>query len=114
MLLVRVHPEEPKGKDVKWCLPSCPARCRHKGAFTFMESVANNTPATLKGELDEFIIDRQARNLSPRTVQWYTHSLNIWAEYIIGLGIHATQAVNPTSLRRFLLFLNERGHNPGG
>lgn len=79
-----------------------------------MESVANNTPLTLKSEIDEFLIDRQARNLSPRTVQWYTHSLNIWAEYTIGLGIHATQAVNPTSLRRFLLYLNERGHNPGG
>jgi hypothetical protein len=48
-----------------------------------MENNTNNTTATLKSEIDEFLIDRQARNLSPRTVQWYTHSLNIWAEYTI-------------------------------
>jgi hypothetical protein len=60
-----------------------------------MQSVADNTPLTLKSEIDEFVIDRQARNLSPRTVQWYPHSLNIWAEYAIALGIHATQVVTP-------------------
>lgn len=75
---------------------------------------AHNPPATLTQSVDDFLIDRQARNLSPRTLAWYRHSLRIWTAHAATLGVHTAHAVTAPTLRRFLLDLAERGHNPGG
>lgn len=68
----------------------------------------------LTNEVDEFLIDRQSRNVSPKTLLWYTHALSMWRNFTLDLGIAATQQVTATSIRRFMLHLTERGHNAGG
>lgn len=62
-------------------------------------------------DLAEFVLDRRARNLAPKTLLWYTHCLGIWHSYA---NVQTTQDISPALVRRFLLHLAERGHNPGG
>lgn len=68
----------------------------------------------LDGELLEFQIDRQARNLTPKTLRWYEQSLAILTAYLEEQSIHTLADVTPGILRRFLMHLRERGHNDGG
>jgi integrase/recombinase XerD len=92
-------------------------------AFALAKSNANNTPALPFGnnpatshtqDLQEFYLDRQARNLAPKTLLWYTHALNHWFDYAISQDITHTDRVTPSHLRRFLVTLTENGHNAGG
>lgn len=88
-----------------------------QGVFVAMAISPKNTPVSkipLDLELHEFLIDRQARNLARKTLQWYEHSLNIFAEFLRSQEIHATVAILPGHIRRFLLRLAEQGHNAGG
>lgn len=87
-----------------------------------MDQSASNRPATgfvdrpatpHESDLVEFILDRQARNLAPKTLQWYVHSLRIWRDFAYNAKIHDTTDITPGILRRFLLHLAE-SHNPGG
>jgi site-specific recombinase XerD len=64
-------------------------------------------------ELLEFQIDRQSRNLTPKTLRWYERSLAIWRVFLRSQGVDATAQVNAALVRRFLLYLTERGHGPG-
>lgn len=76
-----------------------------------------NTPVSkipLDLELREFLIDRQARNLTFKTLQWYEHSLNIFAEFLTAQEIDATTTISSGHIRRFLIHLAEQGHNAGG
>ncbi len=68
----------------------------------------------LERELQEFFIDRQARNLTPKTLHWYTHNLTLFAEYAIAQGIEATIDIKPRQIRRFLIHLSEQHFNDGG
>lgn len=64
--------------------------------------------------LHEFLIDRQARNLTPNTLKWYRLSLGIFSSFLIDQEIGSILGLTPTVLRHFLLHLQNRGHNPGG
>ncbi|HHX44616.1 MAG TPA: tyrosine-type recombinase/integrase [Chloroflexi bacterium] len=83
-----------------------------------MAPSANNQPSPqvepLSREVAEFVLDRRARNLTPKTLLWYDQSLTIFAAFLEEQGVVTTEAVTPGALRRFLLNLQERGHNPGG
>lgn len=74
-----------------------------------------NTPATPHiQDLQEFFLDRQARNLAPKTLLWYSHALTHWITYATEQGITHTDRITPSSIRRFLVTLAEQGHNAGG
>lgn len=86
-----------------------------------MANPANNQPALqllrpcpLDGELLEFAIDRQARNLTPKTLKWYQQSLDAFRAFCVAEGVTCLADVTASHLRRFLVHLQERGHNPGG
>ena len=68
----------------------------------------------LDNELQEFIIDRQARNLTPKTILWYRTSLAIFRAYCQRSNIASAAEVTPGILRHFILELQQGGHNPGG
>jgi site-specific recombinase XerD len=70
--------------------------------------------SALTRELEEFILDRRARNVTPRTVQWYQYNLATWSDFLSAQGIQTTHAVTPALLRRFLLELADKQHNAGG
>jgi site-specific recombinase XerD len=88
-----------------------------------VESTSSNLPALLFAnltatphiqDLQEFYLDRQARNLAPKTLLWYTHALTHWHTYATTQGITYTERITPSHIRRFLVTLAEQGHNAGG
>ena len=82
-----------------------------------MGSHTSNTPAievSLERDLQEFLIDRKARNLAPKTIAWYSHSLGIFRSYVREQGVETVAQVSPGLVRRFILHLTETGHNAGG
>jgi site-specific recombinase XerD len=69
--------------------------------------------SALETDIRDFLIDRQARGLSPTTVCWYDGKLRIAQRILASYGIEQVEAVRPTTVRRLLLELGET-HNQGG
>jgi len=70
-------------------------------------------PADLQVEMRDFLIDRQARGLSSRTVAWYRQKLEVIRQQLEPLGIARVVDIRPTTIRALLLALGQT-HNPGG
>ena len=68
----------------------------------------------LDGELQDFLLERQARNLSPRTVDYYARSLTVWRDFLLTQAVTKTVDVTAAHIRRYLVHLADKGHNPGG
>ena len=64
-------------------------------------------------DVDAFLVDRQARGLSPRTVGFYRDELRYLRTYLEGHGVTDALQVTPNLLRKYLLALGEH-RNPGG
>ncbi|MGQ9595246.1 MAG: site-specific integrase, partial [Anaerolineae bacterium] len=64
-------------------------------------------------DIAAFLVDRQARGLSPRTLQFYRDELRYFREWAQVLGVTETLALAPNLLREYLLDL-ARNRNPGG
>lgn len=82
-----------------------------------MASTANNPQGdrlAVDLEISEFLIDRQARNVTPRTLHWYRYNLSVWREYLAGQDVASTHDVTPALIRRFLVHLADKNHSPGG
>ena len=76
---------------------------------------------SLEEAIEDFVIDRQSRRLSPRTLSYYRDELGLFSRWMeaphpaagnAGQQI-ALDGVRATDLRRWLLDLSER-RNPGG
>jgi len=74
---------------------------------------ATTTADTLAREIDEFLLDRRARQLSPRTIAWYDEKLRLFARFAVDQGVATLQELTPGLVRRYLLDLADT-HNPGG
>jgi site-specific recombinase XerD len=67
----------------------------------------------LADEVRDFLIDRQARGLSPKTVAWYSEKLAIALSFFSSHGVDQTIDMRATHVRGFLIELGLT-HNPGG
>jgi site-specific recombinase XerD len=67
----------------------------------------------LQVEIRDFLIDRQARGLSPKTVAWYRQKLEVVRYQLESLGVAQVVDIRPTTVRALLLALGQT-HNPGG
>jgi integrase/recombinase XerC len=82
-----------------------------------MSVFGNNPPATpkpIERDMVDFMLDRQARNLTPKTLAWYNAGLDKLGAFLATQGIDRTEEVKPADLRRFLVHLQAAGHNAGG
>ena len=70
-------------------------------------------PSTLDGQIQDFLLDREARGLSKRTVAWYGEQLAHLAAYLVAQGAGEVATVTAGHLRAFILAFGE-DHNPGG
>jgi len=61
-----------------------------------------------------FVVDRQARGLSVRSIKYYRDELRYLTAYLEGRGVRDLHDVTADHLRRYLLHLSEHGRNPGG
>lgn len=69
----------------------------------------------LNRELEEFLIDREAQNASPKTLEWYQYALlQTFRNFMVSQDVERTEDITPGILRRYIIHLSDRGHNPGG
>ncbi len=77
------------------------------------KSTAVALPARLASEIEGFLVDREARNLSASTVRYYREKLAGFSAFAAHHGITSLLEVTPHHLRQYLNGLKQ-GHNPGG
>jgi len=78
-----------------------------------MSQNTNNLDHTIKNEIIAFIIDRQARQLSLRTIEFYQSNLYALNKYLKTQHIATMDAITPTIIRQYFIHLQETC-NPGG
>ena len=61
-----------------------------------------------------FLIDRKAQGLSPGTLEFYHKKLKLFTDYCEAQLINQIPQITPNQIRLYLLYLDEKGHNPGG
>ncbi len=64
--------------------------------------------------IEAFLVDRKAQNLSRGTLYFYQAKLKLFSNYCEGQVVGRVTGITPDVIRRYLLFLEENGHNPGG
>jgi hypothetical protein len=64
------------------------------------------TPLPIDREIEDFLVDRQSRNLSNKTM--------LWRAFTISENAQSTTDVDAPLVRRFLLYLSNQGFNDGG
>lgn len=65
-------------------------------------------------EINDFVIDREIRDLTPKSLRWYKNSLAIFAAWLKTQNINSTADITAADMRQFLIHLKDRGHSPGG
>jgi len=70
--------------------------------------------SSLTTELRSFLVDCQARNLSPNTRRYYEQKLIPLIQFLTGMGVTDADQVEAGHLRTWLVRLQNSGHNPGG
>nr|MBC7245420.1 tyrosine-type recombinase/integrase [Chloroflexota bacterium] len=68
----------------------------------------------LAQDITAFVVDRQARGLSPRTCEYYSKELRHLQAYLEGRGVRRVRDVTADHIRQYLLHLSQRGRNAGG
>ncbi len=68
----------------------------------------------LARDVTAFVVDRQARGLAARTVEYYSDELRHLQVYLEGRGVRNVQDITADHVRQYLLHLQQRGRNAGG
>ena len=68
----------------------------------------------IETQVDAFLVDRRAQGKSEGTLGFYRQKLALFGEYCDAQGVTTTTQLNPTLIRNFILWLQQRGHNKGG
>ncbi len=76
--------------------------------YTFLDD------AHLESWIEAFLIDRKVQNVSEGTLSFYRKKLKVFAAFCETQVISRIAELTPTTLRKFLLHLEDPGHNPGG
>jgi integrase/recombinase XerC/integrase/recombinase XerD len=64
--------------------------------------------------IENFFLDRKTRGLSNGTIQFYSKQLKRFIVFCEGQSIKTIEQITANEVRRYLLWMEERGHNPGG
>jgi site-specific recombinase XerD len=62
----------------------------------------------------EFILDRKVRGLSPGTIRFYRQKLKLFLGWCDAQVISNLTELEPNTIRHYLLYLEDTGHNKGG
>ena len=58
--------------------------------------------SSLAQDIQAFIIDREARGLSPRTIEFYADELRYWMAWQESQGVSDVQSTTPALVRHYL------------
>ena len=64
--------------------------------------------------LEAFMVDRKAQGVSKGTIHFYTVKFKSFIKFCEIEQISQVQHIIPTTIREYILWLEEAGHNPGG
>ncbi len=64
--------------------------------------------------INAFIVDRKARGLTNNTLLYYQRKLKQFNEYAESQAVTRISQLDATTIRQFLLWMEDTGHNPGG
>ena len=64
--------------------------------------------------IEAFLIDRKARGCAKGTLVFYQQKLKAFAYYCDSRVVSLISQITPTMVRKYLLYLEETRHNPGG
>lgn len=67
----------------------------------------------LQQAVQSFLLDCQARSLSPKTIAYYRQDLATLTRFLDAQGIATVDALRPDAIRRYLIALQD-SHNDGG
>ena len=70
-------------------------------------------PDPIAHEIGLFLVDRQARGLSPGTISFYRKKLTLWRQLLASMSVAEVESITPHHLRHCLLEL-AKTHNRGG
>jgi integrase/recombinase XerD len=83
----------------------------HEKGIRTLQLVTRGSP--IRREMESFLVDRQARGLSPRSVAFYREELTSLVLYLEGIGREAIEEVTAEELRSFLV-RESSTRRPGG
>ncbi|MFC2028572.1 tyrosine-type recombinase/integrase [Chloroflexota bacterium] len=69
---------------------------------------------SMQNWIDAFIIDRKSMGITNGTLYFYKTKFKLFLDYCKEFSINDITQITPTDIRRYLLFLEDTGHNPGG
>lgn len=61
-----------------------------------------------------YLTDRRASNLAQGSLRFYKQKLEVMEQFCRDNGVTNVEAITPDLLRRWLLDMEDKGHNPGG
>ena len=64
--------------------------------------------------LEAFMVDRKAQGLSKGTLHFYEVKFKSFIRFCENEQITYVQQISPTAIREYILWLENKGHNPGG
>ena len=64
--------------------------------------------------LESFIVDRKIQNLSKGTVEFYIDKLKLFITFCNEIDVIYIHQITAQIIRQYLLYLEDKGHNPGG
>lgn len=72
----------------------------------------SSTPLTLQTDfaVESFLLDAQARNLSPRTIRYYRQQLSWFSRHLAISDSHSLDQVTPHHIREYLVNLRDERH----
>jgi hypothetical protein len=71
-------------------------------------------PPRLESEIQDFLVECHIRKVSKKTMVWHKGCLKHFAEFCYVNEVTAPKYVTASHLRRFIMLLDETGHNTGG
>lgn len=74
----------------------------------------SNVDDYLETWMEAFLIDRKASGIAKGTFSFYRIKLKMFSNYCEAQAVKYITQITPTLIRQYLLFLEEKGHNPGG
>ncbi|HBH13110.1 MAG TPA: hypothetical protein DDX29_08360 [Clostridiales bacterium] len=86
----------------------------HSLDHVFKEINFNSGSNDLTQCMDSFILDRKAQNLSDGTIRFYQTKMKLLLSFLKECEISQITEITPQIIRDYLIYLEERGHNPGG
>lgn len=85
-----------------------------------MNTVTNQEHMLTLGEdyleiwLKTFVQAKQAENVSKETLLFYTGTLKTFNDYCLSMSVKHIRQITPSTIREYLLFLEDNHHNSGG